>query len=47
MVCIFFSKVSMTLTRCSTGGFGRSWVWWYLFIKVCSFTMKAKAQLLL
>jgi hypothetical protein len=24
MVCIFFSKVSMTLTRCSTGGFGRS-----------------------
>jgi hypothetical protein len=24
MVCIFLSKVSMTFTRCSTGGFGRS-----------------------
>jgi hypothetical protein len=23
----------MTFTRCSTGGFGRSSVWWYLFIK--------------
>jgi hypothetical protein len=23
-VCIFLSKVSMTFTRCSTGGFGRS-----------------------
>jgi hypothetical protein len=30
MVCILLSKVSMTFTRCSTGGFGRSWVWWYL-----------------
>jgi hypothetical protein len=27
----------MTFTRCSTGGFGRSSVWWYLFIKVSSF----------
>jgi hypothetical protein len=42
------NEISMTFTRCSTGGFGHSWVWWYLFIKVSSFieTMQRATVLL-